>query len=285
MSGIVVPLHKGFAAKIVGLDIAHLDSPDIPILLHRAFKQFGVLLLPDQKNATRENLQRFAALFGDTSICDDITNLDANDNILDAQGLDARYSRGNALWHMDMPMVESPPIIAMLLGREIPAEGGETQFGNLARAYAKLGWLTRRRYRQLTAGHSLETARRKFGITDPSELKSEYGSEVHPLVCVDPHSLKPTLLVSAHTSHICEMPAREGNALIDDLIARATRPENVYTHRWRPHDLLLWSNRRAIHHVQPYDYRRERRRLWRVEVRMNNERPQPVPRNRWLPFL
>ena len=33
----------------------------------------------------------------------------------------------------------------------------------------------------------------------------------------------------------------------------ATRPENVYVHKWRQYDLVIWDNRQTMHRVRRFD--------------------------------
>ena len=97
-------LLEGFAAEVRGVDLSGALSEDTSRGLRSTFSQYAVLVLPGQASARREDLQRFAAVFGTPSGCGDITNLDDEGNVLDPESLDARYTRGNFLWHMDMPV-------------------------------------------------------------------------------------------------------------------------------------------------------------------------------------
>jgi len=45
---------------------------------------------------------------------------------------------GEAVWHTDMSYLENPPKASMLYALEIPAEGGDTHFCNMYRAYESL---------------------------------------------------------------------------------------------------------------------------------------------------
>ncbi|MBT7614543.1 MAG: TauD/TfdA family dioxygenase, partial [Rhodospirillaceae bacterium] len=47
--------------------------------------------------------------------------------------------------------------------------------------------------------------------------------------------------------------------LIEDLMARATREQNILSHTWRPGDLVIWDNRCLLHRGRPYDADRYRR--------------------------
>ena len=43
------------------------------------------------------------------------------------------------------------------------------------------------------------------------------------------------------------------SALLAELFAHATRPEFVYTHQWRPRDLVMWDNACVVHSATWYD--------------------------------
>jgi hypothetical protein len=51
-----------------------------------------------------------------------------------------------------------------------------------------------------------------------------------------------------------------------ELNARIIEPERVYTHRWRPGDLIIWDNRCMLHKAEPYDTAAEARVLRRCTV-------------------
>ena len=47
---------------------------------------------------------------------------------------------------------------------------------------------------------------------------------------------------------------QESEPLLDMLIDRATRPENIYRHQWRVGDVLMWDNRCTMHYaMRDYD--------------------------------
>ena len=56
-----------------------------------------------------------------------------------------------------------------------------------------------------------------------------------------------SVYVSERTSHFDGMTEAESAPLIEYLCRHATRPENVYRHRWRVGDLLCWDNRTTMH--------------------------------------
>jgi alpha-ketoglutarate-dependent taurine dioxygenase len=71
-----------------------------------------------------------------------------------------------------------------------------------------------------------------------------------------------------YCSHIDGMPVEEGRRLVEDLQAHATSERFVYTHSWRPGDLMFWDNRCTLHRaIANYEMGRHRRVLMRVVVK------------------
>ena len=49
------------------------------------------------------------------------------------------------------------------------------------------------------------------------------------------------------TTRIEGLPEDESRQILDELFAHSIRPEHIYRHQWRPHDLVFWDNRSLIH--------------------------------------
>ncbi len=270
-------IRKAFVTEFRGIELTGKVDRRVAAALRDAVATYAVVVIRDQ-DIDYESFLRFAGTFGTSGRCGDITNLNDDGSIRAPTSLDARQASGNALWHTDMPVLAVPPLAAMLLAREVPSTGGETQFADLAAALQALSPEMRRRLRKLRAVHELETIRRRMGLTDPLEIKSEYPPAEHPVVCLDPFSGRPSMLVGAHTSYFRGMSHEASGALLDELLRHSTREEFVYTHKWRRFDLLMWNNRRVLHRVLHYDAAADRRRLWRAEV-VGGRRPKQWPQS------
>ena len=46
--------------------------------------------------------------------------------------------------------------------------------------------------------------------------------------------------------------------LLRDLIEHATQRKFVYSHQWRPNDLVMWDNRTTMHRARRFDHREVR---------------------------
>ena len=66
----------------------------------------------------------------------------------------------------------------------------------------------------------------------------------HPETCRDSLYISPTLY-----DHFKGMGAEEGRALHAEVTAAATKPENIYRHRWATGDLIIFDNRNTMHYA------------------------------------
>jgi alpha-ketoglutarate-dependent taurine dioxygenase len=62
-----------------------------------------------------------------------------------------------------------------------------------------------------------------------------------------------SLVIGASADHVVGMAPDASRALLDDLVARATRPERVYRHEWSVGDTVIWDNRGVLHRAVRYD--------------------------------
>jgi alpha-ketoglutarate-dependent 2,4-dichlorophenoxyacetate dioxygenase len=104
------------------------------------------------------------------------------------------------------------------------------------------------------AEHCIATSRRRSGFMQFNEEEAKRLPPVpQALVRTIPQNGRKSLYVASHAGRILGMPDDEGRALIDELIAHATQRQFVYTHRWRPNELVMWDNRCTLHRGTDYD--------------------------------
>jgi taurine dioxygenase len=73
-------------------------------------------------------------------------------------------------------------------------------------------------------------------------------------------------------SSILGLDAAEAESLYDSLLQHLIRDEFVYTHRWRPGDVLMSDNRCSMHRATEWDEAAHRRRLHRI-ILIDSARP------------
>jgi alpha-ketoglutarate-dependent 2,4-dichlorophenoxyacetate dioxygenase len=88
----------------------------------------------------------------------------------------------------------------------------------------------------------------------------------HPIVRTHPETQRKCLFLGDHAETIIGMEYGAARLFIDTLNERIVRLARIYTHRWRPGDLMLWDNRCLLHKAESYDTEREPRVIRRCTV-------------------
>jgi alpha-ketoglutarate-dependent sulfate ester dioxygenase len=170
----------------------------------------------------------------------------------------AAYLHGTFHWHIDgcTPEGDECPQMATVLSAKAVAEhGGETEFASTYAAYDELADDEKRRVERLRVLHTLEASQRKVHPDPTGEQLAGWRkrkTSVHPLVWTHRDGRR-SLVLGASADHVVDMDVDEGRALLDGLLARATRPERVYRHSWSVGDTVIWDNRGLLHRAVPYD--------------------------------
>jgi alpha-ketoglutarate-dependent 2,4-dichlorophenoxyacetate dioxygenase len=278
----VFPVTQHFAAEIGDVDLAADISTDDLAAIKQAFATYAVLVFPHQQLSPQQHLD-FAGRFGplETTIrvfrteqslrireeFADVSNLDADNHPWAKDSRQRMFQMGNRLWHTDSSFKRLPARASLLYARSIPPVGGRTEFADCRAAYDALTDDIKCRLTAMIAEHSIFTSRARLGFVDFSE---EERRELPPvpqvLVRTIAESGRKTLYLASHAGRILGMPPAAGRALIDALIAHATSPQFVYTHRWRVDDLVMWDNRCTMHRGTPFDDLRWKRDVQRATV-------------------
>jgi alpha-ketoglutarate-dependent taurine dioxygenase len=167
----------------------------------------------------------------------------------------AAYLRGTFDWHLDGATDDIPIMATVLSAHAVADSGGETEFSSTYAAYDDLSDEEQERYSTLQVVHSFEAAQRLVNPDpSPKELAmwQKRPAKTHPLVWRH-RSGRRSLVLGATTSHVEGMDLDEGRALLDDLLARSTRPDRVYRHEWMRGDMVIWDNRGVLHRACRYD--------------------------------
>ena len=168
-------------------------------------------------------------------------------------------------WHTDFSHTDRPGSAAFLAARHLPEIGGDTMFANTYMAYETLSPKLQTILESLQAVHDV-TVGSFFAKTyspeqqeDRRRVSSPY---VHPVVRIHPDTGRKCLYIGTRIRQFVGMNENESQPLLAFLNAHATRPEFIYRHAWRPHDVVMWDNRCTLHYaVQDYDHRQPRQLL------------------------
>ena len=261
----IIPLGPGFFAEVRGAGLADVAARDeVYRAVRAAFEEHSVLLFRGQPISDELQVaysQRFgplevakAASLGEGTPFSILTNVNrATGALVPADHKESLRSRANQLWHTDSSFKAPPALASVLSARLVPPVGGETEFTSMRRAWERLPEALRAKLANSCAWHDYAHSRGKIA----PHLASERERATMPPTCWRMHWRNPVngreaLYVASHTCGIEGMPQDEALALVDQLIADATRPEYTYLHRWQAGDVVMWDNRAVLHRGRPW---------------------------------
>jgi len=292
-------LHPLFAAEMIGTDAAN-PTAELIEAVEDAMREHAVLCIRGQGHIDDEQHLAFARAFGPLELPGhkphnggrvafglyDVSNLNADGTIADADGPRAKISKGNELFHADSSFNDLPSKWSMLRGVIVTPEGGETETIDMRAVYDALPQATKDRLAGLRAQHNYFHSRRKAGaeVDETGHPLAPYMRAEHPVIRTSA-SGRPALFVGAHTQQIVGMDEAESKALIEELISFATQPSFIYAHKWRQGDILIWDNRCTLHRGTEYDYRRYKRDMRRATVNEGGEDRSAIPAGLSLQML
>src|SRR5262249_37547392 len=171
---------------------------------------------------------------GDRLELGDISNLTARHELRGRDDRARMYALANRLWHSDASFRAVGAGYTLLHAREIPSQGGNTEFADLRAAYDALADAMKAEVDGLVTEHSIVFSREQIGFADYAPGNEDRLRPVqHPLVITHPVTGRRSLYLSSHIGGIVGWPVPEARAFIRDLVEHATQRQFVYSHEWR----------------------------------------------------
>ena len=290
------PLQSCFGVELVGVDVRKVDEAMFAEIV-AAFEEHSVLLFRGQQIGDEEQIA-FTRRFGplETTIrtinsvakvapeISYLANVDAEDQLIPKGDKRNLFNAGNQMWHSDSSFKRVPAHASLLAAREVPPEGGETEFASMRVGYERLPEATKQLLEGKVAIHSFVYSR---GLVSDGLMPPDHAAQVPPvpqaLVRANPRNGRKAFFVGSHACEILGMPTDEARALLRRLLDLATEPDKVYTHRWRPGDMVMWDNRCVLHRGRPWDETVYRRVMHRTTVAGEGPTAPDVPDARVSP--
>jgi taurine dioxygenase len=259
------PLAPAIGAEIIGVDLSQPMSDALFAKIRNVWHENLVILLRGQ-DLTEDDQVRFGQRLGPLAVTHThqfttknpalmlISNVRENGQLIGA------LPDGEMHFHSDQCHQERPAMASMLYSLEVPSQGGNTLFANGYRAFETLpeGIKKRIEGRKALNAYDYGNASTRRG----TRIKDGVPSYWHPVVRTHPATNRKALYVNRLMTLAIEgMPEAESEELLKLLFDHQERPEFIYEHVWRPHDVLLWDNRCALH--ARTDFSANERRLMR----------------------
>ncbi|MEQ8229357.1 MAG: TauD/TfdA family dioxygenase [Rhodospirillales bacterium] len=262
----VQPLTGAIGARVTGVDLSQELDAETFAAIRQALNEYLVLAFSDQ-DLTPAEQSRFSKLFGPAEPHPYGARVGVNNENPEVIVLETKPGRRGArndFWHSDISASEKPPALSLLHARIVPEGRGDTLFCNMYRAFETLSPAMQQTLRGLDALHSPDAIRQRNLAepdTDSPQIPAGLKSFRHPAVRTHPETGRDALYVNTFfTVQFADMTVEESRPILDFLMDHATRPENVYRHRWQAGDFVMWDNRATMHYaVRDYDETMPRR--------------------------
>jgi alpha-ketoglutarate-dependent 2,4-dichlorophenoxyacetate dioxygenase len=270
MTVTITPITPVFAGEVGAIDLRKVHDRESLEAIRAGMDKYAVLVFRDQNFTNEEQLdfaQRFDGTlhartsssaignnrFGNEALAD-VSNVDRDGKIRDANNRMRASSVANRLWHTDASFVDPPGRYSMLSARVVPPVRADTEFADMRAAYDALDDDTKAEIDDLVCEHSLMFSRGLLGSTELSaEERAMFKLVRQRLVRTHPVTGRKSLFLSAHGGTIVGWPVPEARAFLRDLVEHATQKRFVYSHKWRQWDMVIWDNRQTMHRVTRFD--------------------------------
>lgn len=260
----LVPLGPGFGVEIRGIALVDVATSEKAYQTVRAaFEEYSVLLFRDQE-ITDDVQAAFSRAFGPLervkvgsegsgTFYNRLHNLAADGSLVPETHRQALTARANQLWHTDSSFKRTPALASVLSARVVAQQGGDTELTSTRETWSRLSPALHSRLRDAVATHAYAHSRDQI---DP-ELMTALEREALPpvrwrMTWRNPINGRIALYIASHAYAVDGLGDAEARALLEELIAMATRPEFTYQHQWRTGDVLMWDNRATMHRGRPW---------------------------------
>jgi alpha-ketoglutarate-dependent 2,4-dichlorophenoxyacetate dioxygenase len=266
----VRPSFPAFAGEVSGIDITRPIGREDVAAIEAGMDAYAVLVFRAQ-DLTDEQQIAFTLNFGELESYEapgsvqkpedkrlgpgiaDFSNLDKHGNIMSPEDRVWFFKLGDRLWHSDSSFRPVPAKYSLLSGRIIPSWGANTEFADMRAAYDALDARTKTEVEDLICEHSLIYSREAIGFTalTPEEIAG-FQPVRQRLVRTHPVTGRRSLFLASHAGAIVGWTVPEARMFLRDLVEHATQREFVYSHAWRPRDLVMWDNRQTVHRARRF---------------------------------
>ena len=257
-------------AEVHGVDLARALPDESVADIRRAFLDHLVIFFRGQ-TLTPGEFMAFARRMGEPIEYPFVKGIAGFPEVIEVKKLEHERQNFGGIWHSDTAYLARPPMGSMLLAREVPPHGGDTEFANQYLAYETLSDGLRRVLDGLVAvnasakADATRTREDRLKTDGRSDTREDYVAE-HPVVRTHPETDRKALYVNVgHTVRFRDMTEDESAPLLQFLFQHQVRPEFTCRFRWEVGSLAFWDNRCAQHNPIN-DYHGFRRLMHRITL-------------------
>ncbi|WP_041685209.1 TauD/TfdA dioxygenase family protein [Erythrobacter litoralis] len=264
------PMAPKCGVEVSGVQLASCTDAEMEDIKQSIYEH-GVAVFRDQEFSQEDHI-RFGKRWGGI----DINNYfplddDYGEIAIVKKEADESTNIGGA-WHTDHSYDQIPAMGSVLVARDLPPSGGDTEWAHMGAAYDALPDDLKAEIEGLEAFHTADHVYKTDGLYAQTDMgKNLRGQDlktgaVHPVVIRHPHTGRKLLYVnSAFTINIVGKTREESLPLLEKLYAAALTGDNQCRLQWKPGTVAIWDNRTTWHNAIN-DYAGHRREMHRITL-------------------
>ncbi|MCK0127876.1 TauD/TfdA family dioxygenase [Erythrobacter sp. F6033] len=175
-------------------------------------------------------------------------------------------------WHTDHSYDQIPAMGSVLVARDLPPSGGDTEWAHMGAAYDALPDDIKAEIENLEAFHTADHVYKADGLYAQTDMgKNLRGQDlktgaIHPVVIRHPQTGRKLLYVNGgFTIHFVGQTREESMPLLQKLLDAAVMDDNRCRLQWKPGTVAIWDNRTSWHNAIN-DYAGHRREMHRITL-------------------
>ena len=262
--------------EIIGFNLKKNIDKNIIGQVSDLLSQFSVVVIRDQ-NITNEQHINFSEYFGDLEVTKAGTNgagskliilqnFDEDGNIVPPTDRQRLNNLANQEWHSDSSFKKIPSKLSILSAKMIPAKGGNTEFLSMRSVYNALPKKLKSNIEDKVCWHDYSYGRSKIDANLVTADEKKALPPVKQKLVLNNKKYGKSLYIGAHCSKIDGMNDDESQNLLDEIYEYIDNESHVYSHIWKPYDLIMWDNRAVLHRATPIKGKTEKRLMVRTTV-------------------
>ena len=262
--------------EVIGFNLKKNIDKNIIGQVSDLLSQFSVVVIRDQ-NITNEQHINFSEYFGDLEVTKTGTNgagskliilqnFDEDGNIVPPTDRQRLNNLANQEWHSDSSFKKIPSKLSILSAKMIPAKGGNTEFLSMRSVYNALPKKLKSNIEDKVCWHDYSYGRSKIDANLVTADEKKALPPVKQKLVLNNKKYGKSLYIGAHCSKIDGMNDDESQNLLDEIYEYIDNESHVYSHIWKPYDLIMWDNRAVLHRATPIKGRVEKRLMVRTTI-------------------
>ena len=259
-------LHPEFGVEVHDVDLRDVTADHLYPAIRALFECHSLLLFAEQHLNDEEHLalgrlfgpiedRSSTRMDGESLMPCSVSNETGQGGVYDEHDLRLLALKANMLWHTDSTFLPTPALANVLQARVVPRGGGATEYVSTRAGFAALEPALQQQLRGMTFRHRYTHSRARIDENLAKlDLFTMWPDTEWRAVWRNPVNGHEAVYIASHAFAASGIAPDEGQRFIDTLIESMTESDRIYTHHWRPGDVLVWDERATLHRGTPWAY-------------------------------